>query len=240
MATDLRLPNLWEYDVAAMLSQVGCIAVPPDILEKVHAGDALTKAEAESFAGHPAVGHSLLAKIPRLEGIADIIRLQATPPHLHGPGVPDIVAIGAQMLMVATSFDSSICRGASPAAAVKMMRDRPSAYQPSLVASIERAEICPIEMARKALYLRDLRPRMVVDQDIVVKNGLFVVAKGQMVSEVLIARLLNFASAFGIAEPLKMLVPVSKRTSEQPVAPKEQFVGSKPSDREHESGARPV
>lgn len=42
MATQLELPNLWEFDLASMLSQIGCIAVPSDILEKLYAGMALT------------------------------------------------------------------------------------------------------------------------------------------------------------------------------------------------------
>lgn len=234
MAADLRLPNLWEFDLAAMLSQIGCIAVPPEILEKVYGGKTLTKTEAESFACHPSVGHGLVAKIPRLEVIAEIIRLQTTPLHLHGSKLSDVVAVGAQMLMIATNFDDAISRGASPASALKLMRDRPSVYQASLVAAIEQAEICKVEMERKALYLRELRPNMIVDQDVQVKNGLFVVAKGHVVSEALIARLLNFATAFGIAEPLSMLVPTSKNLIEEPVP----LLKGKPSDRLHESGGR--
>ncbi len=42
MATQLELPNLWEYDLASMLSQIGCIAVPSDILEKLYNGMVLT------------------------------------------------------------------------------------------------------------------------------------------------------------------------------------------------------
>ena len=217
MSTDLHLPNLWEFDVAAMLSQIGCIAVPPDILEKVYGGKTLTKTEAESFAGHPSVGHDLVAKIPRLEVISEIIRLQATPLHFHPANLGDVIAVGAQMLMIATCFDDAITKGATPASAVKLMRDRPSVYQATLVAAIERAEICTAELVRKALYLRELRPRMIVDQDIQVKNGLFIVAKGQIISDALIARLLNFASAFGIAEPVSMLVPVTKPANEDPM-----------------------
>ncbi len=36
------LSNGWEFEVAALLSHIGCIALPPQILEKIHDGQELT------------------------------------------------------------------------------------------------------------------------------------------------------------------------------------------------------
>lgn len=218
MAGQLRLPNLWEFDLAAMLSQIGCIAVPADILEKVDARKALTREEQEIFTSHPSIGRGLLSKIPRLEIIAEIIKHQMTPLRdLRDPTIPDAVSVGAQMLMIAIYFDETVSRGGSLVAALKTMRERPEVYQASLVAAMETAEVTAVERAVKSVYLRDLHPRMIVHEDIRAKNGLFLVAKGQAISEALIARLKNFGRSVGIGEPFMVLAPVPQPVSTEPI-----------------------
>jgi len=41
----LQLPNLWQFEMAAMLSQIGCITLPPDVLEKMFAEETVSDAE---------------------------------------------------------------------------------------------------------------------------------------------------------------------------------------------------
>jgi len=194
MATQLELPNLWEFDLASMLSQIGCIAVPSDILEKLYAGMALTPEEHKTFASHPSVGQKLLARIPRMEVIAEIIGYQMTPfRELRDLKISEVVKVGAQMLMVAIRLDETVSRGASRDAALKFMSDRPEIYQPRLTAAIGSAEVGAVEMEVRAIRLRDLRPNMIINEDLWAANGLLLVTKGQLVSEPVIARLLNFS-----------------------------------------------
>lgn len=46
-------PAGWMAEMAAMLSPIGCIAVPDDILQKVSSGAPMTDKESEAFAVHP-------------------------------------------------------------------------------------------------------------------------------------------------------------------------------------------
>jgi response regulator RpfG family c-di-GMP phosphodiesterase len=210
MTDQLRLPNPWEFDLAAMLSQIGCIAVPPEILEKVDARMALSKEEQETFASHPSIGHSLISKIPRLGVVAEIVRHQMTPLHdLRNPAISDVVAVGAQMLMVAMCFDERVSRGGAPASALKYMRERAETYQASVVSAIETAVVSLVELAVRVVSLRDLKPGMIVQEDIRAKNGLFLVGKSQIISDALLARLNNFARTAGVVEPLFVLTPVA-------------------------------
>jgi CheY-like chemotaxis protein len=218
MANQLRVPNLWEFDLAAMLSQIGCIAVPPDILEKVDARFALSKEEQETFTSHPSIGHGLISKIPRLETIAEIVRHQMTPYRdLRDPKIPDVVAVGAQVLMTAIFFDERVSRGGTPASALKFMRERPDTYQASIVSAIETAEVSIVELAVQTMFLRDLKVGMIVREDIRAKNGLFLVAKDQVISEALLARLKNFGKASGLVEPFLMLAPVAPPMAAEPL-----------------------
>jgi response regulator RpfG family c-di-GMP phosphodiesterase len=218
MATQLELPNLWEFDLASMLSQIGCIAVPSDILEKIYTGTSLTAEEQKTFASHPSVGQKLLAKIPRLEVIADIIGYQMTPfRELRDLKISEVVKVGAQMLMVAIRFDEAVSRGASPESAVKFMSERPEIFQPNLTTAIGSASVGALEMEVRTIRLRDLRPNMIINEDLWAANGLLLVAKGQLVSEPVIARLLNFSKFAGIDRTFSIRVPVARTVVIEPV-----------------------
>lgn len=218
MATLLELPNLWEFELASMLSQIGCIAVPSDILEKRHAGTTLTAEEQKIFASHPSLGQKLLARIPRLELIAEIIGYQMTPLRdLRGLKISEVVKTGAQMLMVAIRLDEMVCSGASQEAALKFMSDRPETYQPMLTHAIGSAHVGAVEMEGRRIRLRDLRPNMIIDEDLWAQNGLLLVAKGQSISEPVIARLLNFGTFAWNDRTFSVRVPAPRPVNTEPV-----------------------
>jgi response regulator RpfG family c-di-GMP phosphodiesterase len=141
IATQMELPDLWEFDLAAMLSQVGCIGVEVQVLEKLHTGRPLTPEERTVFASHPSLGRKLLAGIPRLEEIAQIVGHQMTPyDELRDLNISETVSLGAQMLMAAIRLDELVCRGESQASALKSMRESSGIYHPKLTVAMELAD----------------------------------------------------------------------------------------------------
>src|SRR5262249_9949077 len=76
----------WELDAAALLSQLGCVTVAPEILEKVHRGEPLGDGEAQEFAAHALLGADLIGRIPRLGRVAKIILYQNK--NYDGTGFP--------------------------------------------------------------------------------------------------------------------------------------------------------
>lgn len=218
MATQLELPDLWEFDLASMLSHIGCIAVPSDILEKRYTGTALSTEEQKTFASHPSVGQKLLAKIPRMEVIAQIIGYQMTPfRELRDLKISEVVKVGAQMLMVAIYLDETVARGASQESALKFMSDRPEVYQPRLTAAIGSADLGAVEMEVRTIRLRDLKPNMIINEDLLAANGLLLVAKGQSISEPVIARLLNFGTLAWNERTFSVRVPMPRPVVTEPV-----------------------
>ena len=80
IVTCMRLPNPWQYEVAAMMSQLGCVTLPPETIQAVYSGEKLSSSEQAQYDAHPSVAYNLLAKIPRLEPIAWMIEHQNRPP----------------------------------------------------------------------------------------------------------------------------------------------------------------
>ena len=76
VAERMDLESPWRFEVAAMMSQLGCVTLHPETIEAVHAGRPLPPDEQARFDAHPGVAHDLLAKIPRLEPMAWMIAHQ--------------------------------------------------------------------------------------------------------------------------------------------------------------------
>jgi response regulator RpfG family c-di-GMP phosphodiesterase len=79
LADRLGMPDRWQIEVAAMLSQLGCVTLPRDVAEKVYHGRFLTPDEQAMVAGLPAVTERLLAHIPRLEDVRAILTQHQRP-----------------------------------------------------------------------------------------------------------------------------------------------------------------
>ena len=76
IVTVMKLGNPWQYEVAAMMSQFGCVTLPPETIEAVYSGEKLCASEQAQYDAHPSVAYGLLSKIPRLEPIAWMIEHQ--------------------------------------------------------------------------------------------------------------------------------------------------------------------
>ena len=74
----------WQYGLAAMLSQLGNLTLPPDTAAKRNRGAPLSPPELAMAAEAPNVAYRLLARVPRLEDVAEMVRLQDAPPT-HDP-----------------------------------------------------------------------------------------------------------------------------------------------------------
>lgn len=98
----MPVDNLWQLETAASLSQIGCVILPEDALKKIYHGQELTEEESQLFSMHPFITSDLLANIPRMQIISEIIAFQEK--NFDGSGVPvdsrrgEQIPIGARIL----------------------------------------------------------------------------------------------------------------------------------------------
>jgi response regulator RpfG family c-di-GMP phosphodiesterase len=112
----------WTIDVAAMLSQLGCVVVPDSILHKIDRGEELDERERQTLNRHPHTGYELLRSIPRLERVAEIVAYQNHPYEASGAGSGVDLPPGAGLLKVALDFDTLRQQGELETAALAIMR----------------------------------------------------------------------------------------------------------------------
>ena len=214
LAARLNLEKPWEIELAAMLSQIGCVAIPAQILKKKYSGAVLTPRENEMFLAHPQTGRKLLANIPRLEQAAEAIGYQMK--QYDGGGVPvdskrgTEIPVAARVLKVACDYDLLTAAGKTTLEAVNVMRDNHVWYDPDVFAALD-AEILSVKKGFivKAVLLKDVMTGMNLADNIYDLKGSILIPKGQEISEVLRMRLFNFARLGTVSEPIKILDMVS-------------------------------
>jgi PAS domain S-box-containing protein len=78
--------NAWEIPLAFMLAPIANATLPPELLVRARAGGILFKVEEQIMSELPETAARLLANVPRLEGVARIVRYSQK--HYDGAGAP--------------------------------------------------------------------------------------------------------------------------------------------------------
>ena len=141
IASQMCLSEVWQFETAAMLSQIGWIILQEEPLKKIYRGSSLTGKEEQVFKMHPSVASDLIGKIPRMEKIAEIITYQEK--RFDGSGIPidsckeDQIPLGARILKVVLDFDSLEVAGKLREKALDQLKQRSAWYDHSVVAALE-------------------------------------------------------------------------------------------------------
>jgi response regulator RpfG family c-di-GMP phosphodiesterase len=200
----------WELELAAMLSQIGRITVPPAVLEKMRNRITLTGPEKDVANRVPEFGANLIANIPRLENVANLVRYHNK--NFDGSGSPadtlagEEIPIGARILNVLNALIEAETASVSRPAAFQRMMDQAGHFDHKVVAAVSRwCDVALIEPARgKPLTLRvqDLMSGQVLAQDLRTTEGLLIVAANTKLSGMLLVKILNFERLNSISKTL--------------------------------------
>jgi response regulator RpfG family c-di-GMP phosphodiesterase len=144
MATALNLEDrAWEFELAAMLSQIGTVTIPQNILERWQRGESLSEDEGKMVRSIPAMGKLLISNIPRLEAVAEAVGAQNTSYEMSAlidAANPSEIPLGARILRIIIHYDRLIEKNHSPSAALQTMLSHASDYDPDLF-SVFRLEV---------------------------------------------------------------------------------------------------
>ncbi len=211
IAEQLSLSNIWQIEVAAMLSQIGCVSLPGDTLERVYAGQELAPEEQKMIASHPDIGGRLIVNIPRLKEVAHMISRQQEPFSWdrsgQAPHQRDEVAVGGHVLKVAIEFDKLFSRGMAPKDVVARFRQEPEVYDSDIVEALTNLKVSPDENQRRVVNIHELDIHMILDQDVYSSKDGLLVTKGQEMTLPVLEHLRRWAQGVGVKEPIRVLVP---------------------------------
>lgn len=209
LVTSMKLGNPWQYEVAAMLSQLGCVTLAPETIDAVYKGETLTPEEQAQYDGHPDVAYQLLSKIPRLEPIAWMIRHQNRPvSQSDNTEMPDMRK-GAEILRLVLAYEQATHKGASRTEAAHTLARQNTEMGAEFFAALVALDPNAEEDQVKRCSIDELYPGMIIQQDVQSHAGSLLVSTGQEVTPTVISKLKNFHARGSIDGFVKVSAPKS-------------------------------
>lgn len=208
LAGHMRLRARWQAEIAAMVSHLAFVTLADEIVQKLHFGQALAAGEQRMVNRLPELTDRLLAHIPRLEGVRDIIAMSAQMAHgeVTEPerGFDDQVLMGAHMLRAAIDWDVMEAQGLAAADALRIMKTCEARYTPEVLHALQtlrgEGRAAAQESADDAasavvaeVPVAGMRVGMILAQDLRAVAGQLLAARGHEVTESFIRKLENFA-----------------------------------------------
>lgn len=212
----IPLAEIWQIHLAAMLSPIGYVTLPPETVVKAREGSPLSKNEQQLVETTPEIAARLLANIPRLEGVAKIARYQHK--RFDGGGLPadsvqgEAIPFGARLLKILNDMLQLQARGTPQAQALEELTTRRGWYDPELLTSIRAyfglSDSSPDKVAHTiSIEANNLAVGMLLTSDIYTNDGTLILSAGHHINAMILERIRNFSLIYGIKEPIFVRVP---------------------------------
>ncbi len=179
LARKLGCDDVWAIEIAALLAPIGRITLPKQPA-KGHRDSVAIEALISAV---PEMGARLLEPIPRLEGVAKIIRYQAK--GYDGSGSPfdsiqgESIPMGSRILKVLWDYHELAHSRKSLAVALEEMQLRSKIYDPNVLQTFsEMLHTNKGTASTRAIKIKDLRPGMVLASDLHTEEGTLVLPTG--------------------------------------------------------------
>jgi hypothetical protein len=210
IAEDLKLSDIWEIEISAMFSLIGCITLPAETITKIVEGKTLVAVEKIMNENHPYVGYKLLSHIPRLENVALNIFFQ-NKPRLTNSLPPEILSkvkeipLAAKILYAANEYDFIASRSTIKADIITYLKKLD--LEETLFSSLEKIVLIENGRVEKRIKLSDLQTGMIFAADLLTENNNKVASKWMEVSNSLLDVIKLVHSKVPIVEPVHVFVP---------------------------------
>ncbi len=207
IAKEMGIENTWMVEIAAMLSQIGCVTIPDAIIEKVFSGKPLFNTERDMYVTYPKVGADIIKNIPRMGKVARLI--DNLTPYIDDTESKNSAAdlpIEAKILLLALDHDLLVMSGHDSAAALVEIIKREGRYDPEAVKALEKIISVENKHEIKKVLIDNLTEKMILLEDLFTKDSVLVVSKGEVVTHAMKLRLLNFKANSGIQDYVRVIV----------------------------------
>jgi len=211
LASAMQLADAWQLESAALLSQIGCVSLPAELVSRQAGGQTLSNDELVEFSAHAEVGADLLMTIPRMENVARDIRFQGK--NFDGSGFPDDklsgdnIPLGARLLKVIIDFDAAEMSGLAAIDALEKLKQAPGKYDAAILTALEQVVAKSSTIKVVGIEINKLTDSMVIAADVVTFESVLLIAKGQETSLSTRRHLQSYRARGLIGDTVTVLIP---------------------------------
>jgi response regulator RpfG family c-di-GMP phosphodiesterase len=213
LAPKIPLADSWEFNVAAMLSPIGNVTLPPETVVNARAGKVLSKNEQQLVDHLPEISARLLSNIPRLESVGKITLYQRK--HFDGAGFPADAVKGeqipaeARLLKILNDMLEIQTAGKTRQQALAELAARPAFYDPQLLQSVREAVggsadtyVAPPQ--KLSIPVNELKVGMILESNVMTSEGMLILSSGHPINQTVLEKIQNFHLIYGIQEPISI------------------------------------
>jgi CheY-like chemotaxis protein len=210
LAEAIELPERWQVEVAAMVSQLGAVVLAPETAERVYRGQPLSPDEASTVARVPEITDQLLANIPRLEDVRAILSASMKT-YFHFDALEDEydarMARAGHVLKAAADFDALETTHRSTVAAIEIMRGQVNDYDAAVLAALPVLLGPGSTHEQREVPFADLKVGMIVAEDVHIDGATLLAARGLELTPGMVERMQNMRRDTSARTRVKVLVP---------------------------------
>ncbi len=190
--------HLWKLEVASLMSRMGWVALPGELVSKLNHGDDISVAENESVNRANELSEQLVRRIPRLDEIAEIIRgsdvAWSGRKRRHRDAAVEDISDKAQILRIATAFDALTSSGLTDQVAIESLRTPEGQFAPSVLDALDQILSQSAKDSRNVVEvsINQLDVGMSLLEDLTLTNGRLLAVNGYEITESFKERLTNF------------------------------------------------
>lgn len=212
VAQAMKLPFTADLETGALIVRLGVATVPKHVRDKLHHGERLEPAEVQLVERIPEVVAHLIAHNPRLHGVVEILRHEATV-LIQDPDAPRAatrkdVPLAARILRALADIYLLEQCGLTTSAALTRLREAVGRYDSDVLKTIEHLYADPDAMAAARMEDRmviDVVAGMVLAADAVSHEGVPLVSKGTLLTATHVEHLRLYAELGELVEPLQII-----------------------------------
>lgn len=214
LAKAAGITDVWNLKMAIMLCNVANVTLPSDTLARKAAGEQLSVKEEQMILRLPEVSSKLIANIPRLEKVANIILYQNK--CFDGSGFPedglegDELPIESRIISISRDMESEMAKGVNAEQAFKALVVNQTHYDKKLLKCLSTIlEKYESSHSGKTVFnssISGLKPGHVLASNIETEEGKLLFASGQVITDAIIERLMNYSQITVIKEPVQVTV----------------------------------
>lgn len=215
-ARALGLRSLWRLELAAMLSPIGVVSLPPALVEKRRQGQVLDAEELELLRRVPQTSSQLLANIPRLQEVARIVLYHRK--NFDGSGFPEDDVVGAalpqesRILRVLIDLADAVEGGRTAELFFAELTEDSPAYDPAILATLRREFATEHPSAAGGtrppadldLPWQELKVGQELRADVRSANGQLVATRGTRITSLLLSKISIVAELEGLPSPIRV------------------------------------
>lgn len=183
----LKLKNKWVYEIASMLSQLGCLSLPEHIIKKVLLNLPLSQEDTVIYEKYKEIGSMMIGKIPKLEMVS-LILLQNYKKNCEEKTLTEsekfIVQTGSDILKFIIDYDNYKCKGLNDIEIETIMKKFKVEYNEKIMEGFfNELHLMGVNFIQKKLFIKELGKGMTLIEDIIDDNGMKVLAKDTILTE---------------------------------------------------------